>query len=626
MQLKTQNQQQSKMLLLKTLEETVEYQARVQDEEFREIMNANLQDRVRKGYTMTNLHIEATFADGTPRFCKTLPPPLKYVRGIAVRSMQNNLKFREGAQVRLTNRENGADFTMDVEDDGINGFTLRSNDFQISKNFMGSVNFPRDGWELNVLNQEITRKLMMAAIGILHSDPAKAAFFQSLFDGNFQNGYPGTEAMNVPSGDNKSQAEAIRKALSCRYFHLIQGPPGTGKTHTVAKIVSMLLDEGKNVFVTGPTHTSINNCLNAVSAIVRDKSKVVKVGEKYQADELSGNCNITLVRQLKSFDYESDDRLSKSGIVVGATPYSLCYPASKKLEGWQFDFAIFDEAAQLSVPLALPAMLASRKAVFVGDHQQLDPIIPPKGDSRNYFGCSVFRKLTDLYPGDITLLDTSYRLNQDLIRIPNELFYNNRLSSLRATERPFTAFNCVRSSHTLSGPTNEVLVLHHEFDSLGRSPFEAGMTADIVYDLMNNNVPLHEIGIITPYRAQVREVKRMLVERNGMAEETVEGMFIDTVERMQGQEKAYIIYSLSNANPREADDRLEFFYSPNRLNVAITRAYTKTIVIANDNIFRCCEEILQEGAPARLKAHAGTFLKFKELATKIEITPPEEEW
>ena len=171
-----------------------------------------------------------------------------------------------------------------------------------------------------------------------------------------------------------------------------------------------------------------------------------------------------------------------------------------------------------------------------------------------------------------------------------------------------------------------MLVVHHEFDSLGRSPYEANLTADIVSDLLRNGVPVNEIGIMSPYRAQIREIKRALSE-NANSKSIVDQLFIDTVERMQGQEKDYIIYSMSNSNPAEVEDRLEFFYSPNRLNVAITRARVKCIVIANEKIFTLCNEFCQgPDTSEQFRNGAEIFRQYYQIAAKLEMVTEEEEW
>ena len=610
------------MSFLNQLPSAIEIQQQRQDEEYNDLMSRPLQERVNRGYTMTNLHAEFEFFDGTPsRWLPAPVPPKRYINRVRIHCEYNISKFREGTQVRLSHGP--LSFLMEIEQDGVNDFVLRTSSYEYQRNVLDTSCFPQDGWEINAVNTEITQRLLRSTWENLYGNPDFCDHLERFLTGQFRNQYRESPS---PCCGNPSQNEAIRKAFTCNYFHLIQGPPGTGKTFTIAKIVYYLMKMGKKVFVTAPTHTAINNCLNAIANELQDASMVVKVGERYQADEIVHNPHITRKKSLKLYDYQHSDEYSKAGFVVGGTPFALCSPASKKLEGWQFDYVIMDEAAQMSIPLALPAIMRGRRLIFVGDHQQLDPIVP-QDTGNKFFDCSIFKRLADLYPQDITLLDQSYRLNDNLIHIPNRLFYGDRISAAHTLERPYIGFVCPAAPQIVNHPSNELLVVHHEFDSLGRSPYEANLTANIVSDLLRNGVPVSEIGIMSPYRAQIREIKRALSERPDIAEETVNQLFIDTVERMQGQEKDYILYSMSNSNPAEVEDRLEFFYSPNRLNVALTRARVKCIVIANEKIFTFCDELCRQSSTSdQLRDGAEIFRQYFQIATKLEMTTEEEEW
>lgn len=617
------------MTLLETLYNTIEEQEKNQNDEYHSIMGLRLQERVNKGYAISNVSVQISFYENTPNnWCSPQIFPLKYIDTVKIQNNNNNSRFREGTQVILSYGDEYS-FKLDVVKDGVKEFILQSNQFEVGKNYIDFENYPRDNWEINIENQTITTKLLNATYTVLTNCPDYCNHLERLFSGKFLNEYSKIEEsiLSTISG-NDSQREAIKNALAASYFHLIQGPPGTGKTYTIAKLVNILVASGKKVFVTGPTHTSINNCLNAVSADLHDKSKIVKVGEKYQADEIADNQHVSFVKNFKFQTYSSNDAFSKEGIVVGATPFALCYPASKKLENWIFDYVIIDEAAQMNIPLALSAIMRGKKIIFVGDHKQLDPIIQiSQGRNKSeLFSDSIFRKFTDLYSNDITLLNESYRLNDELIRIPNELSYEGKLISRHPTEKEFEKFHCNLEPKIVNHPSNELLVLHHTFDSLGRSPFEAKLVSNIVSDLLNNNVKIEDIGIISPYRAQIREIRSALVEQNVVDLKDIDDVFVDTVERMQGQEKAYILFSMSNSNPEETCDRLEFFYSPNRLNVAITRAYKKLIVIANEKVFEFCQQMVSRDEIN--KNNAEIFLRYKELATKLYLSDEQivEEW
>jgi DNA replication ATP-dependent helicase Dna2 len=262
----------------------------------------------------------------------------------------------------------------------------------------------------------------------------------------------------------------------------------------------------------------------------------------------------------------------------------LCYPGSKKLDGWKFDVCIIDEAAQLSIPLSIAAMCRTGKYIFVGDHKQLDPIIP-KGSQNEMFAESIFSRLARIYPSEINLLNTSYRLNKSLMHIPNTLFYHNLLQSADTTQIDSTRYLGHHHTDVLNSEPHK-LILHNVFDANGRSPHEAKLVAELVSDLLQNGVNIKDIGIMSPFRAQVREIKKEVkkVLPSSIAR-PFDTLLVDTVDGMQGQERNYIIYSFSNSHPLESMRRLDFFYSPNRLNVAITRGIKKCFVISNYKVF-----------------------------------------
>lgn len=607
------------MSLIEDLTKAIDIQQERQNREYQEMMGKTLQERVAKGLTLANVDIDIDFYDEAPNdFCPYLNGNDRFINRVVVFCGDNVSRFREGAPVVLSNGRYR--FKLSIEEDLLDKMVLVSGDFDVKNNYIDALEYPKHGWELNTENLTINQRLLGAARDRIYGNYILNDAMESMLDGTLDNKY---SLVTVSASNNSSQDTATRKALGCSHFHIIQGPPGTGKTYTIARIVKILVSEGKSVFITGPTHTAINNCLNAISVLIPDKSRIVKIGEKHQAEEVLGNEYITRKTRLPITDYENS-MLSRNGIVIGATPYALCYPASKKLQGWEFDYIIIDEAAQMTIPLALAAMTYGEKLIFVGDHKQLDPIMPTDTGNR-LFVKSIFKHMIDLYPDHVTMLDQSYRLSKSLVRIPTRLFYGNRLGTARqADNKEFVSFRCSgEAGRILNDPANEVLYLHHEFDALGRSPYESEFVADIIFDLARNGVELGNIAVITPYRAQVREVKKALVKKGILINDSLDDVLVDTVERMQGQEKDYVIFTLANSNPVEVEDRLEFFYSPNRLNVAITRARTKFIMIGNERVFMLCQGAEPTG-PVGIGMKV--FWDYFNFASQIHSRSEEDEW
>lgn len=611
------------MSVLSEFREAISIQQKKDDESYEEQIKLPLDERVAKGVTMANLRVVFDFFEDAPNpWCPYLEYPQKFIRSAKIHCQNNISKFREGGMVVLSNRN--YTFKMEIIEDTIDNFVLAPNDFDVKDCYIDAVNYNQSNWEINDVKTDLTLKLLSATAGNLENEPVRLNKIEQLLGGRLKNNLSSSIHYALL---NDSQNKAVQKSLNVDSFHLIQGPPGTGKTKTIAHIAKLLLDAGKKVFITAPTHTAINNCLNAISYVVRDASKLVKIGEKYQASEILGNEFITRKPRLPLDRYTNNQDFSQNGIVVGGTPYSLCYPASKRLNFWEFDVALIDEAAQMSIPLAVSVMSKTNKFIFVGDHKQLDPIIP-SGTGLSMFSESIFSRLVSLYPNEKSLLNISYRLNEQLIRIPNALFYDNELSS--ASFLTFSNENivCENYSQVINHQDAKVLYLHKEFDSQGRSPYEANIVAGIVKDLMSNGIDLKDIGILTPYRAQVREIKKALNNTIGRIDtEDTKSLFIDTVDRMQGQERDYILYSMSNSHPLESKRRLDFFYSPNRLNVAITRGIKKCIVIANYKVFDIIDEELVDLPEFNLlKPSLDIFKEYYRISSKIEEVVEEDEW
>lgn len=611
------------MSVLNEFREAIRIQQKKEDEEYLEEMKLPLDERVLKGITISNARVKFDFFDQAPNpWCPVLVRPSKFIRSARIYCENNISKFTVGATVILRNGRHT--FKMEIVEDTVSNFILAPNDFNIKYCSIDSVNYSRNNWEINIVSSDLTLKLLSATAGNLESDSVRLGRIEKLLSGRLENA---TTSGFSYDQLNPSQNTAVERAIQSQNFHIIQGPPGTGKTKTIAHIAKILLKQGKKVFITAPTHTAINNCLNAISKEVKDPSKLVKIGEKYQASEILGNDYITRKTRLPKDTFLRISEFSKNGIIIGGTPYSMCYPASKRLNHWEFDVALIDEAAQMSIPLAVSVMSKSDKFIFVGDHKQLDPIMP-SGTGNSMFSESVFSRLVRLYPSNQTLLNISYRLNPNLIRIPNDLFYKNELSSDSSLDTAREHIPSAKYSDALNHTDCKILYLHNEFDAKGRSPYEAKIVAEIVKDLLSSGVEYKEIGILTPYRAQVREIKKALsAVIRGIDTDETDSLFVDTVDRMQGQERNYIIYSMSDSHPLQSKRRLDFFYSPNRLNVAITRAIKKCIVIANYKVFDINEEELKEIPEFNeLKPNLDIFKSYYKLSTKIEEQVEEDGW
>jgi DNA replication ATP-dependent helicase Dna2 len=612
------------MDVLKEFQAAIEIEFAKNLEDFKEQQKLPLDERVDKGVTMTNLRVEIEFYDDTPnQWCYPLSGPEEYISSVKIFCDNNISKFKEGSSVVLSN--GSYRFEMDIEEDSTENFILKPNDFNVKHCYIDSHNYPRNNWEINAVNTDISTKLLLTAAEVLKNNPATLQKIENFLNGKTKNTYQGYS--QKVGYLNDSQNTAYLKAINASDFCIIQGPPGTGKTETIGNIVKHLVDAGLKVFVTANTHTAINNCLNSIASKIKDNTKVIKIGEKASNKEVQENAYIAKKSRVTYAGYINNANYSQKGIAIGSTAYSLCYPGSKKLDGWKFDVCIIDEAAQLSIPLSIAAMCRTGKYIFVGDHKQLDPIIP-KGSNNEMFAESIFSRLARIYTKEINLLNTSYRLNQSLIKIPNTLFYDNLLHSATTTQEDYTRYQAKYHPDILNSEAHK-LILHNVFDGNHRSKHEAKLVAELVADLLQNGVNIKDIGIMSPYRAQVREIKNEVKEiLPRTISKPFDTMLVDTVDGMQGQERNYIIYSFANSHPLESMRRLDFFYSPNRLNVAITRAIKKCFVISNYKVFDIIDDELREHKEYNeIKDSLEIFKRYKLMASTIEINQTDvSEW
>lgn len=612
------------MEVLREFRQAIQIESHKNAEDYALVKALPQNEKIAKGVTMANFTLKFDFRElPYSQWNETIDFPLSYIDTVQIICNENKSKFKEGSTVILSNGVHS--FKMEIKEDSVDNFILEPQDFHKYICYIDRNNYSTTNWELNEDKSDATEKMLTKTAEVLNNDNDKLSRIDKFLNGKAGNSFK-SNSTHVEYL-NSSQNAALSKAVNSSDFCIIQGPPGTGKTETIANIAQVLLGQGKKIFVTAPTHTAINNCLNAISRRVQNSSKVIKIGNKPQNKEIANNSHITIKSSLAYPTYQNSTELNQNGIVIGATPYSVCYDATKKLRFWEFDVCIVDEASQLSVPLSLAAMSRSVKYIFVGDHKQLDPIVP-KSTGLEMFSESIFSRLARFYPDDINLLDTSYRLNELLIKIPNNLFYNNKLESSKTTEIDAKNYECQFHSDVLNNEPH-ILLLHDEFDGISDSKFEAEIVTNLISDLVKNGVKLSEIGIVTPYRAQVRTIRRALKNRfPKLTKEHFNALFIDTVDSIQGQERNYIIYSMANSHPLESMKRLDFFYSPNRLNVAITRAIKKCFVLANYKVFDIKEEELSSHTDYQaIKESLNIFKKYFSQSTKIEFNQTEEnEW
>jgi DNA replication ATP-dependent helicase Dna2 len=127
----------------------------------------------------------------------------------------------------------------------------------------------------------------------------------------------------------------------------------------------------------------------------------------------------------------------------------------------------------------------------------------------------------------------------------------------------------------------QLVLVRHECRGQ-EAPEEAALVVDIIEDAIDGGMDPKEIAVIAPHRRQNVRIREFLA-KVGLAEE---GILIDTVERIQGQERDLVILSMTLSDPDILNAEIDFLYLPNRFNVAASRARRKLLVVASPRFFR----------------------------------------
>jgi predicted RecB family nuclease len=348
----------------------------------------------------------------------------------------------------------------------------------------------------------------------------------------------------------------------------IQGPPGAGKTFTGAQMISALVKANKRVGVTANSHEVIRNLLAQVVE-AGSISCVHKVSEK--APDVSG------IR----FETDNEKTLAAIGTScqVGA---GTAWLWSRKDAAEVVDVLFIDEAAQMSLANALAVSQACKTLVLLGDPQQLEQPIQgshPEGTDVSALD-HILQGAPTIDEQQGLFLNETWRLHPDICDFTSELFYESRLHYRADLVR-----QRVISTSRVSGTGLRFLPVAHEGNQ-NASVEEAAETQRLVEEILASKatwmdrdgierpVGIEDILIIAPYNAQVFEIRRRLPNAR-----------VGTVDKFQGQEAPIVIYSVTTSSHADAPRGMEFLYSLNRLNVAVSRAKCVCVLIASPAIF-----------------------------------------
>ena len=374
------------------------------------------------------------------------------------------------------------------------------------------------------------------------------------------------------------QREAILHSMSTDTYYLLQGPPGTGKSFVLAIIIlEEVLFFKRKVAVVGPNHMAINNAL--IQVLEKAELPILKIGQSYYAiepTEVDEKCKNGVANVPRVNIYYCNGEKNDTFYVYGFTPHAKYTSRAKGLE---YDTLVIDEAGQLTIPLAMMAMKDAKKIILASDHKQLPPIIstdriPTKLQD------SIFKRL--IQPYNCTMLDISFRMCGPICEFVSTLFYDSKLKPHNTTIG--NRLVCGDKLYSYDKP----IVLYHVSDEGEQtSDKEAEQIAQMIIRYINEfHIGANDIAVLSPFRAQVANIRKTIRKTKNLSETDKRNIKVDTVDKMQGQEREVIIFSMASGKLSYMKEMGEFLYNPNKLNVAFSRAKYKLIIVGNLNTMR----------------------------------------
>jgi DNA replication ATP-dependent helicase Dna2 len=423
---------------------------------------------------------------------------------------------------------------------------------------------------------------------------------------------------------NVDQRRVIEKVMSAKDYALVLGMPGTGKTTTIAHIIRALAGQGKSVLLASYTHTAVDNILLKIKD---DGIPILRLGavgkvhpEVQNFADLGGVPKKTLAELENSY---------VNSRVVATTCLGINQPI---FNARVFDYCIVDEASQITLPVCLGPIRMARTFILVGDHFQLPPLVQNKEAQEGGLDISLFKLLSEAQPGSVVNLEHQYRMAKDIMTLSNELIYSGQLKcgtaavADRVMQIPNLEDGLAAHHHTASSlsatvaaarsicTSNSACWLRRSLSPLARclflntdpllaraletvsgpritNPTEAILTTQLVTTLIRSGVSPRCIGVITFYRSQLAVLRQELKIVAGSAAGTEVEMH--TADKFQGRDKEVVVVSCVRSN--EARNIGELLKDWRRVNVAVTRARSKLIIIGSKQTLGSSQNEVVEG-------------------------------
>ena len=430
---------------------------------------------------------------------------------------------------------------------------------------------------------------------------------------------------------NATQEHAVNEVLRAKDVAIVHGPPGTGKTTTLVEAIYETLRRESQVLVCAQS----NMAVDWISEKLVDRGlNVLRIGNPVRVDDKMLSFTYErrfeahpdypqlwsirkALRELRKNRRRGDDkyhqkverlkdRATQLEIAINAELFgearviacTLVGAGNRLLDGMKFGSLFIDEAAQaLEAACWIPIRRAGR-VILAGDHCQLPPTVKCYEALKGGLGVTLMERIAQQKSEAVTLLTMQYRMNDEIMRFSSDWFYQNKMvsapevkyRSILDLDLPMTWIDTAEYSEDDGKDENNgkdgKISFREEIagESFGRlNEPEALLTLlslQAYFEMIGKERVLSErldVGIISPYRAQVQLLRRLIRKRE-FFKPFRSLISVNTVDGFQGQERDIIVISLVRNND---EGQIGFLRDLRRMNVAITRARMKLIILGD---------------------------------------------